>query len=40
MVPAQAPFFLRPLLKPIFSMLDAKLIAGPMNASLKYVCRL
>lgn len=40
MIPAQAPFFLRPLLRPIFSTVDAKLIAGPLNASLKYVCRL
>lgn len=40
MVPAQAPFFLRPLLRPIFSMIDGKLIVGPLNASLKYVCRL
>jgi len=40
MIPAQAPFFLRPLLRPIFSIIDAKLIAGPLNASLKYVYRL
>jgi hypothetical protein len=40
MIPAQAPFFLRPLLKPIFSAVDAKVVAGPLNASLKYVCRL
>lgn len=40
LVPAQAPFFLRPLLRPIFSMIDAKMIAGPLDASLKYVCRL
>jgi hypothetical protein len=40
MIPAQAPFFLRPLLRPIFSIVDAKLIAGPLNASLKFVCRL
>lgn len=39
MIPAQAPFFLRPLLRPIFSTIDAKLIAGPLNASLKQVCR-
>lgn len=38
LVPAQAPFFLRPLLRPIFSVIDAKLIAGPLNASLTYVC--
>jgi glutathione S-transferase len=40
MVPAQSPFFLRPLLKPIFSAIDARMIAGPLNASLKLVCRL
>jgi glutathione S-transferase len=40
MIPDQAPFFLRPLLRPIFSVVDAKLIAGPLNASLKYVCGL
>lgn len=40
MIPAQAPFFLRPLLRPIFSIVDAKVVAGPLNASLKYVCRL
>jgi len=40
MIPAQAPFFLRPLLRPIFSIVDTKLIAAPLNASLKHVCRL
>ncbi len=40
MLPDQAPFFLRPLLRPIFSTIDAKLIAGPLNASLKHVCLL
>ncbi len=40
MIPAQAPFFLRPLLRPIFSIVDAKVVAGPLNASLKHVCRL
>jgi hypothetical protein len=40
MIPAQAPFFLRPLLRPIFSIVDAKVVAGPLNANLKYVCRL
>lgn len=39
-IPTQAPFFLRPILRPIFSTIDAKLIAGPLNASLKQVCRL
>lgn len=37
LVPAQAPFFLRPLLWPLCSMLDAKIVAEPLNASLKYV---
>jgi len=37
MVPAQAPFFLRPLLRPIFSIIDAKLVANPLNASLKHI---
>ncbi|KAI0002538.1 thioredoxin-like protein [Russula compacta] len=37
LVPAQAPFFLRPLLRPIFSVIDAKLIAGPLNTSLTYI---
>ncbi|KAH9067873.1 hypothetical protein EDB87DRAFT_1700051 [Lactarius vividus] len=37
LVPAQAPFFLRPLLWPICSMLDAQLVAKPLNESLKYV---
>ena len=40
MIPAQAPFFLRPLLRPIFSTVDTKVVAGPLNASLKLVCRL
>jgi len=40
LVPAQAPFFLRPLLWPLCSMLDAKLVAEPLNESLKYVCTL
>ncbi|KAH8996683.1 thioredoxin-like protein [Lactarius akahatsu] len=37
LVPTQAPFFLRPLLWPICSMLDAQLVAKPLNESLKYV---
>ncbi|KAN0125896.1 Thioredoxin-like fold [Russula decolorans] len=37
MIPAQAPFFLRPLLRPIFSIVDTKVVAGPLNASLKYI---
>ena len=37
LVPAQAPFFLRPLLWPICSFLDAKIVAEPLTASLKYV---
>jgi glutathione S-transferase len=37
LVPAQAPFFLRPLLRPLFSALDARIIAGQLNACLKYV---
>ncbi|KAI0281763.1 thioredoxin-like protein [Russula aff. rugulosa BPL654] len=36
-IPTQAPFFLRPILRPIFSTIDAKLIAGPLNASLKQI---
>ncbi|KAI0300571.1 thioredoxin-like protein [Multifurca ochricompacta] len=37
LVPSQAPFFLRPLLKQLFSVLDTKIVAGPLNANLKYV---
>ncbi|KAI0260735.1 thioredoxin-like protein [Gloeopeniophorella convolvens] len=37
LVPDRAPFFLRPILKPIFAALDAKIVAGSLNASLKYV---
>ncbi|KAI9441382.1 thioredoxin-like protein [Lactarius indigo] len=37
LVPTQAPFFLRPLLWPLCSMLDAQLVAKPLNESLKYV---
>jgi glutathione S-transferase len=37
MAPAQAPFFLRPLVKAILSALDANIVAGPLNASLKYI---
>jgi len=37
LAPAQAPFFLRPLVKTVLSALDAKLVAGPLDASLKYV---
>ncbi|KAI0260734.1 thioredoxin-like protein [Gloeopeniophorella convolvens] len=36
LVPAQAPFFLRPILRSVFSMLDAKVVARPLEASLKY----
>jgi len=35
--PTQAPFFLRPLVWPICSLLDAKVVAEPLKASLKYV---
>ncbi|KAI9465859.1 thioredoxin-like protein [Lactarius psammicola] len=37
LAPAQAPFFLRPLLWPLCSMLDAKIVAEPLKESLKYV---
>ncbi|KAI0254585.1 thioredoxin-like protein [Lactifluus subvellereus] len=37
LVPTQAPFFLRPLLRPIFSAIDGRIVAGPLNACLKSV---
>jgi hypothetical protein len=37
LAPSLAPFFLRPLLWPICSLLDAKIVAEPLTASLKYV---
>ncbi|KAH9965242.1 thioredoxin-like protein [Russula dissimulans] len=37
LAPAQAPFFLRPLVKIVLSALDANVVAGPLNASLKYI---
>jgi glutathione S-transferase len=39
LVPTKAPFFLRPLLKRVFSTLDAQVIEGTLKASLQYVCR-
>jgi glutathione S-transferase len=39
LVPAKAPFFLRPLLKRVFATLDAQVVADPLTASLQYVCR-
>ncbi len=39
LAPGRAPFFLRPLLKFVFSALDAQVVAGPLKASLQYVCR-
>ncbi|KAI0295688.1 hypothetical protein BC826DRAFT_1007071 [Russula brevipes] len=36
-VPAQSSFFLRPLLKPVFSALDARRVAGPLRASLRSI---
>jgi hypothetical protein len=37
LAPSLAPFFLRPLLWPVCSLLDAKIVAEPLTASLKYV---
>jgi hypothetical protein len=39
-IPAQAPFFLRPFLWPLCSMLDAKIVAQSLDESFKYVCTL
>ncbi|KAI9451341.1 thioredoxin-like protein [Russula earlei] len=35
--PDMAPFYLRPLLRMVLSGLDARLVAGPLKASLKYI---
>jgi glutathione S-transferase len=37
LAPSLAPFFLRPLLWSVCSLLDAKIVAEPLTASLKYV---
>jgi len=37
MARAWAPFFLRPLLKPVFTTLDAQMIADPLKACLEYI---